>query len=423
MHAHHRSNNNNNDAVSRPIPVVASDCITSKIVSSFQKYYFYSSSIPSCPPLFDGLFGICVLIHIHSFFRSFVSFPCCFLDKHKQPEVMETIQKRNDQLPGETYQHTAAPRTVSVLSAPMTYGQPYVGTDYGPTLLKEAGLLQQLTSLSWRVEDCPPLDFDNLPIHATSSSISSLIGKAKNHLHVGAGTKMLAEVVEQKLAAGRFPLILGGDHSIGIGSLAGILKAKPHTGVLWIDAHADLNSPALSESGNMHGMPIGFMMEGVMQQDEIIPGFEWLADYPKLAPDSLVYVGLRDVDAPERRLIRDLGIVAYTMTDIDRYGIGGVMQRALNHLMRNNNINRPLHLSFDIDAVDPILAPATGTKVRGGLTFREAHYVAEAVAWTGNLASAEIVELNPTLSTEKGANETIELGLQLLTSMMGKSII
>jgi arginase len=124
----------------------------------------------------------------------------------------------------------------------------------------------------------------------------------------------------------------------------------------------------------------------------------------------------------ERRWIRDLGIKAFTMYDIDHYGIGGVMDRVFEHLLKDDP-DRPLHLSYDIDAIDPVLAPATGTAVRGGLTYREAHFVAEAVAHTGNLASADIVELNPSLSDDDGADDTIELGLQIITSFMGKSII
>ena len=162
-------------------------------------------------------------------------------------------------------------------------------------------------------------------------------------------------------------------------------------------------------------------MDGVAS-DEVIPGFEWLQDIPRLKPDSVVYIGLRDVDSAERKFIQSLGIAAYTMHEIDRYGIGHVMEMALHNLC-SKNPSRPLHLSYDIDAVDPVLAPATGTTVRGGLTYREAHYVAEAVAFSGNLASADIVELNPNLSHDEGAADTTELGLQIITSFMGKSII
>jgi arginase len=220
----------------------------------------------------------------------------------------------------------------------------------------------------------------------------------------------------------------------------------------------------------MHGMPVGFLLSDVMERtakvngnSPTIPGFEWLRDEftNRLSPHQFVYIGLRDVDIEERKIISSFGIQAYTMTEIDRtlfgiigwlcfvkrvdctsfsivvvavvvvvvvwcflfilhtgYGIGAVIDMALRHLG-----DRPLHLSYDIDAVDPVLAPATGTAVRGGLTFREAHYVAEAVAASGRLSSAEIVELNPMLSNETGAHDTIDLGLQIILSLMGKSII
>ena len=235
-----------------------------------------------------------------------------------------------------------------------------------------------------------------------------------------------SDKVQEKINSGYFPLILGGDHSIGIGSLTGILNARPNTGIIWVDAHADLNTPATSGSGNMHGMPIGLLLDhrgGPTTVDHAsLPNFEFLVDGPRLPPESIVYVGLRDVDPMERTMIRDLGIKAYTMYDIDHYGIGAVMDKALDYLLKDDP-SRPLHLSYDIDAVDPMLAPATGTKVRGGLTYREAHFVAEAVAQSGNLASAEIVEVNPSLSDSDGATDTFELGLQIVTSFMGKSII
>lgn len=301
----------------------------------------------------------------------------------------------------------------------MTYGQPFVGTDAGPSLLREKGLRNMLTSLGWRVEDIPDLVFD-------TDQFADAVDppNARNCSLVAHGAKLLADMVESKIREGKFPLILGGDHSIGVGSLTGILRARPDTGIIWVDAHADLNTPEFSGSGNMHGMPIGLLLDhpnGGVDHSKL-PGFEFLIDGPRISPDQIVYVGLRDVDRTEREWIRELGIQAYTMYDIDHYGIGGVMDRASKHLLKDNP-DRPLHLSYDIDSVDPVLAPATGTAVRGGLTFREAHFVAEFVAQTGNLASAEIVELNHTLSDGKGADATIELGVQIITSFMGKSII
>jgi len=313
------------------------------------------------------------------------------------------------------FKHCKHPRTASIIGAPMTYGQPFIGTDSGPKLLRERGLGTMLTHLGWRVEDAPDLDFDpgNI-LHSIDPP------NARNCALVGQASKILADVVETKLNEGLFPLILGGDHSIAIGSLTGILRARPDTGVIWVDAHADLNTPESSGSGNFHGMPLGLLMDHPDGEYDFskLPGFEFLIDGPRISPEQLVYVGLRDVDTTERVWIRELGIKTFTMTDVDYLGIGQVMKQALEHLK-----GRPLHLSYDIDSVDPVLAPATGTKVRGGLTYREAHFVAEFVAQSGDLASGEIVEVNPNLSNDSGANETVELGMQLITSFMGKSII
>ena len=278
-----------------------------------------------------------------------------------------------------------------------------------------------LTSLGWRVEDMGDLDFDScenltVGIHDPPN--------ARNCAFVGHGTRMLADRVESVIRAGRFPLILGGDHSIGAGSLTGVLRVRPNIGVIWVDAHADLNTPATSGSGNMHGMPVGLLMDHPTEKTDFskLPGFEYLIDGPRLDPSQVVYIGLRDVDASERVWIRELGIKAFTMYDIDHLGIGQVMDKTFEYLLKDDP-DRPIHLSYDIDAVDPAWAPATGTAVRGGLTYREAHFVGEAVAQSGNLASAEIVELNTTLSPGEGGDDTVELGLQLITSFMGKSII
>lgn len=151
-------------------------------------------------------------------------------------------------------------------------------------------------------------------------------------------------------------------------------------------AHADINTPEMSESGNMHGMPVGLLMNGVGGDPSKIPGFEWLGSEDmkdaRLDSSAIVYIGLRDVDTKEREVLREKGIKVFTMFDVDKYGIGGVMEQTLDYLLKDDK-DRPIHLSYDIDAVDPILAPATGTAVRGGLTYREAHYVAEATARSG----------------------------------------
>ena len=245
---------------------------------------------------------------------------------------------------------TSQSRTCTVIGAPMTYGQPYVGTDTSPNNLRHIGLIEKLQQLTWNVNDSGNLPFDEYIANAMkesdfetkrSEALQNFHGNAKNMFEIGIGTHHLAQLVASTLReSNAFPLILGGDHSIGIGSLAGILQVHPDVGVLWIDAHADINTPYITESGNMHGMPIGFLMDPIMERtyqqyrttnantttkmtahsSSNVPGFEWLQQNFKnrLAPNQLVYVGLRDVDIEERKLITSLGIQAYTMTDIDR---------------------------------------------------------------------------------------------------------
>ncbi|RLO07252.1 hypothetical protein DYB28_011755 [Aphanomyces astaci] len=254
-------------------------------------------------------------------------------------------------------------------------------------------------------------------------------------LLVGSGLKQIADVVEKKASEGKFCLVLGGDHTIGAGSLAGILKVHPDAGIIWVDAHADINTPQTTESGNMHGMPISFLMQGLADPARV-PGFEWLVDGPILKPEQLVYIGLRDVDSGmshvyisggdvigccERRIIKELGIKAFSMQSVDKYGIGKTMEMALDHLCGKQA--RPLHMSYDIDAVDPVDAPSTGTRVRGGLTWREANYVAEAVAESNMLVGLDMVEVNPSLAPGKGAAITVDMALLLIGSALGNRIL
>ena len=193
------------------------------------------------------------------------------------------------------------------------------------------------------------------------------------------------------------------------------MKMRPNTGIVWVDAHADINTPNTSSSGNMHGMPVGFLL-GLYDHLQL-PTFQWFK--PCLKPSDIVYIGLRDLDAPEKVAIKKLGIKAYTMYDIDRLGINKVMEEVIEYHKDRENI----HLSYDIDAIDPIYAPHTGTTVRGGLTFREGNYVCEALAATGKLKSMELVEVNPSLSPELDSKVTIDMSLTLICSAMGSTIL
>ncbi|RHY54849.1 hypothetical protein DYB34_001180 [Aphanomyces astaci] len=294
---------------------------------------------------------------------------------------------RNQNHPGDhTNPVLSTPQTVSVIGAPMT------------------------RNLNFRAPS------------AGDPQIDPSYGRAKRSFagKVGSGLKQIADVVEKKASEGKFCLVLGGDHTIGAGSLAGILKVHPDAGIIWVDAHADINTPQTTESGNMHGMPISFLMQGLADPARV-PGFEWLVDGPILKPEQLVYIGLRDVDSGERRIIKELGIKAFSMQSVDKYGIGKTMEMALDHLCGKQA--RPLHMSYDIDAVDPVDAPSTGTRVRGGLTWREANYVAEAVAESNMLVGLDMVEVNPSLAPGKGAAITVDMALLLIGSALGNRIL
>jgi len=314
--------------------------------------------------------------------------------------------------------YVADPKVAEIIGAPMTYGQPLAGVDFGPELIRSKGLRDALAALDWRVQDGGDLHFEKPA--STDKVLPESLGRAKNSVAVGRGCSVLADAVESAILADHFPLVIGGDHSIGLGSLAGVLRQRPDAGILWVDAHADINTPQSSPSGNLHGMPLAFLFGERCDVDPtVIPGFEWLADAPRLDPSQLVYLGLRDVDKGEVHYIRELGIRHFTMKHIDRYGIGAVMDMSIEHLS-----GRPIHMSFDIDAVDPDFAPSTGTLVRGGLSYREASYVCESIFESGQLASMDMVEVNPSLSPKgDGAHRTAELALNLVESAMGNSIV
>ena len=328
----------------------------------------------------------------------------------------------------------ASPRTVSLIGAPQALGQPLDGVQEAPGALRGNGeLSRRVAALGWRVNDrgnvCMSSDGDGVIAMAAPAPKSAELG-ARNAAAVFAGAARLAEAACAAASAGHFVLTLGGDHSVALGSLAGVLRARPRTGVLWVDAHADLNGPESSPSGNAHGMPLSFLL-GATPAPPMLA--QWLrgsgvdagggaAGAPPLAAADVVYIGLRDLDPAEKAAVKALRIRAFTMRDIDRLGIGRVMDDALAALLAHGP--RPLHLSFDIDAVDPAIAPATGTPVPGGLSWREAHYVCEAAARSRALASLDMVEVNPALGGAPAAGEaTLRLARGLVESALGKDIL
>ena len=306
----------------------------------------------------------------------------------------------------------------SLISVPISLGQPFLGTDHSPRLLKENGLLQILGDLDWRVQELPDVQgSEDKNINKDTSSAGTLTDvNAKNCNQVGATCKTVYETVYKEALSENFVLVLGGDHCIPIGTISGIVKARPNTGVVWVDAHADLNTPESSGSGNMHGMPLGFLMD-LVEDAKKYPSMDWFE--PVLKAKDVVYIGLRDLDSFEKRMIKKMGIKAFTMHDIDRLGIGHVMEETEEYLKDHDSI----HLSYDIDALDPVFAPHTGTAVKGGLTFREGNYICESLHNTGKMTSMELVEVNPMLHAHLDSKKTIDMGLALLGSTMGEKIL
>jgi len=304
-----------------------------------------------------------------------------------------------------------SPKTVAIVGCPFRGGQSKEGVDRGPIRLVQAGLPDQLTELGWKVQ------FDG---HHQFEEIDNLndppIGKLKNPRLVSRVCEAVANVVGDHAKRGQLPLTLGGDHSLAMGTISGTLSHYPDACVIWVDAHADINTAETTDSGNIHGMPVSFLL-GLGPK---VAEFSWVR--PLLHAHRLVYIGLRDVDAGEKRILKENGIKAFSMHEVDKWGIGRVVEMALDHV--NPKRDLPVHLSFDVDALDPTVAPSTGTPVRGGLTFREGHYICEAVYETGCLVALDIMEVNPDLGTnEEAVKQTIAVGCSLARSALGETLL
>jgi arginase len=277
----------------------------------------------------------------------------------------------------------------------------------------EHGLIDQIKDMGWNVEtDNEMQDYEKL--RPTSDPD---IGILKNPRYVGAVTQAVSNVIQGHIQRGKLALTLGGDHSIALGTVSGSSAVYgKDIRLIWVDAHADINTPESTESGNLHGCPVSWLL-GIAGQVE---GFEWVI--PNLKPEHLVYIGLRDVDQAERRILREHNIKAFSMFEVDKYGIGRVVEMALDHV--NPGRDKPTHLSFDVDALDPSVAPATGTPVRGGLTFREGHFICEAIAETGCLVAVDLMEVNPLLGADEASwKQTVTVGCSLVRSSLGEMLL
>ena len=306
--------------------------------------------------------------------------------------------------------NTGSNRRVRIIGVPLDLGASRRGTDMGPSAMRIAGLGNALRRMGYKVareEDIPAPAMETRTTEDVDARFKPQILEVCTRL---------AERVNAILDEGDFPLVLGGDHSIAMGTFAGTSshyrKKGENVGLLWFDAHGDMNVPGSSPSGNIHGMPLAHLL-GKGDPDLMnIQGFS-----PKVKPENVALIGIRDIDAGERRRIKKSGIHAFTMREIDEHGMAAVSRRALEIV---NNGTAGFHISFDVDGCDPTVIPGSGTLVPGGVSFREAHLLMEYCADDGNLVSMEIAELNPFLDE---GNVSAERALQLILSAMGKSIL
>jgi arginase len=299
---------------------------------------------------------------------------------------------------------------IAIIGAPLDLGAGRRGVDMGPSAVRVANLNRRLAELGYEVED-----LGNVPVVQPESEPEGQ-PQAKYLPQITDTCTRLAEMVEKALNQGKFPLVLGGDHSIAVGTVSGVSKylrdRKGKLGMIWIDAHTDMNTPGTSPSGNVHGMPLACCIGA--GPDELTRIFGYA---PKIDPANVALVGIRSVDEQERINVQHSGVHVFTMRDIDERGLGRVVEEAIRIASSGTT---GFHVSLDMDAVDPQEAPGVGTPVRGGITYREAHLAMETLNDTGRMLSMEVVEVNPVIDE---VNRTAMLAVELVMSAMGKRIL
>jgi arginase len=302
------------------------------------------------------------------------------------------------------------PLAVALLGVPLELGAGRIGTSLGPDAIRRAGLISRLGALGREVSDEGDL--------AVASALSaqqageSPLPNMKHAREIIRANRSLSRRVTGLLDSGRLPLILGGDHSLALGTIAGAARSRGRIGVIWIDAHGDVNTADTSPSGNVHGMPLAAALGYGHRSLTSIGGRQ-----PPVRPEHTVLIGVRSLDPGERSLLRQIGVTVFTMHEIDRHGMAFVMEQAIAMATRGTS---GVHLSLDMDSLDPLYAPGVGTPVAGGLTIREAHLAMELLAAARIVGSADLVEVNPLLDE---GNRTAELAVDLAASLFGETIL
>ena len=295
---------------------------------------------------------------------------------------------------------------VSVIGVAIDLGAGTPGVSLGPAAIRYAGVVERLENIGYDVED----KGDIVAIKPASPIAEGT--NLKNLDEVARVNTELCNTVDSVMRDGRFPLVLGGDHSIAIGTIAGVLQHKKNLGVIWFDAHGDINTAETSPSGNIHGMPVAVALGLGHERLTSIGGID-----KKLNTKNIVFIGCRDLDSGERKILKDLGITVFTMHEIDRLGMTEVVNRAIAIASDGTD---GIHVSFDLDSMDPIFVQGTGTRVPGGMTYRESHLSLEMIALTEKVVSAEFVEVNPIIDNK---NQTAKTAVALIGSLMGEWLI
>lgn len=297
-------------------------------------------------------------------------------------------------------------KPVSVIGVPLDLGQSRRGVDMGPSAIRYANMQERITKLGYEVADQGNVHVPTPESHRVANQ------KLKYLPEIVKVSNEVATLVTKEIKNGRFPIILGGDHSISIGSLAGVANAIPRLGVIWFDAHGDMNTEETTPSGNIHGMPLAVSL-GLGYPDLVkVAGFQ-----PKVKAENVVLVGARAIDQEERKLIKQAGITVFSMYEIDKMGMSAVMEEAIRIASKDVD---GVHLSLDLDAFDPRETPGVGTPVLGGVTYREGHLAMEMLAASNVLTSVDIVEVNPILDVE---NRTARVAVDMICSLLGETVM
>lgn len=298
-------------------------------------------------------------------------------------------------------------KQISMIGVPSDYGQHRRGVDMGPSAIRYADVIERLQGLGYDIKD-------EGDIIVKKGVISSQLGtNLKNLKEVVEVCTQLSKKVNEVLDQDRFPLVLGGDHSIAIGTIAGLAIKYKNLGVIWYDAHADINTPDTSPSGNIHGMPLAVCIGLGDERLVEIGGFA-----PKIKPENIIIIGARSVDPGEKRLIKEKGIKVYSMHEIDRLGMTQVIKESIAYL-KERQVDG-VHLSLDLDGLDPLYTPGVGTPVPGGITYRESHLAMELLEEEQMITSAEFVEVNPILDER---NKTADAAVALMGSLFGEKLV